>query len=64
MKKINENLYLYKGVKVTRCYKCYYAYVSVNKKSEPTLISVPTQREFKRKFNIFVIENDGLVKGK
>ena len=64
MKKINENLYLYKGVKVTRCYKCYYAYVSVNKKSETTLISASTQREFMRDFNKFVTENGGLVKGK
>ena len=64
MKKINNNLYLYKGIEVTRCYKCYYTYVSVNKKSEPVLISAPTQRGFMKVFNKFVTENGGLVEGK
>ena len=62
MKKIAENLYMYKGYEVIKENDNYIAIINVNNCKLPCKIVGTTQTNFKKIFNKFVTEHGGLKK--
>ena len=62
MKKINEELYIYKGINITKDHRGYHCSILTEKCTLPITINAPTQQGFKSVLNR-TIKEYGFIKG-